>query len=180
MSNPSDVLLYENPMYSYPGMMPPEMNPRKKKKRRRNPNYFKGMRVASKQMFGGLDIMEILGAVGGFALCAMVPGYIIKTTETNWKKAGKMALSVGFAVASKAALQSIHAGVAKAAMYGGIAGAGALAMKIWSPSTQIINAPARGRLNAPARPVQHIGPIASTPPSMGRSTNEEFIPANQL
>lgn len=174
----SDILLYENPYY-----MGENPGHRKYHRRRRNPNLLGGLKSGFKSvtntMFGGLNVMEIFGAIAGFALCAMVPGYIIKDPDTQWKKVGKIALAVAFAVAAKALLTRWNPGVARAAMYGGIAGAGALALKIYSPSTNLINR----RMMGPQRPLNANPPprpLPSTPPNMGRSTNDEFIPANQL
>jgi hypothetical protein len=167
MPRGNDVLLYENPYY--PGME----NPRRRRHHRRNPNI-KAMFGKGKQaMFGGLDLMEMLGAVGGFALSAMVPGYIIKEPlDTELKKAGKVALALAFAFVAKMALGTAmnKPGIGRAAMYGGFAGTGALALKIYAPTVNVINAPSA---------VRRVGPVhvAPTPAGLGRNTNEEFTPA---
>ena len=164
----NDILLYENP-YS-PSFA---MNP-KRHHSRRNPSIGKTV----KGMFQGLDFVEMAAAIAGFALCAMVPGYIIKTSDTQLKKAGKVAIAVGFAVVAKMALNHYKPGIANAAMYGGIAGAGALALKEWAPGVNVING---------NQPVRRIGPnpapIAQPPmPSggMGRGMHQEFAPSNAL
>lgn len=173
MSANNDILLYENP-YPY------AFNPRKKR-RRKNPGVMGSVNKVGRTFFGDLNILEILGAMGGFALCAMVPGYIIKAPDTHLKKIGKIALGLAFAVAAKAALSRVHGGVSKAAFYGGIAGTGALAMKMYSPGTNLINAPRRVATPVVPRVAQPmINAMPPSPPSMGRSTQEEFMPAAQL
>lgn len=170
--NANDILLYENPYM-------PTANPRHRRHHRRNPNIVKEI----KNSFAGLQLTEMAAAVGGFALCAMVPGYIIKPAATSTtglsttQKALKVAMAVGFAVVAKVALNRMNRGIANAALYGGIAGAGALALKIYAPSDwpQVINSGTRGVIGpgVAARPL-------ATPPAMGRDTYQEFVPANQL
>jgi hypothetical protein len=170
--NANDILLYENPYM-------PTANPRRHRKHhKRNPNIMGEI----KSSFAGLQLTEMAAAVGGFALCAMVPGYIIKPAAatpgvlTTTQKALKVAMAVGFAVVAKVALNRMNRGIANAAMYGGIAGAGALALKIYAPSDwpSVINSGPRA-IASPgvSRPL-------ATPPMMGRDTYQEFVPANQL
>jgi hypothetical protein len=166
----NDILLYENPYTPNFAMNP------KRHHSRRNPSIGKTV----KGMFQGLDFVEMFAAIAGFALCAMVPGYIIKTSDTQLKKAGKVAIAVGFAVVAKMALNKYKPGIANAAMYGGIAGAGALALKEWAPGVNVING------SQPVRRIVGPTPVPGNvqPPmpagGIGRTVHQEFTTSNAL
>ncbi len=166
-----DILLYENPM-DYMGA--PAPNPGSgKRKRRRNPS---AKTIAKRAVsFQGVNVQDVAGAILGFAASAMTPGYVIQTADTELKKAGKVGLSLLISVLMKGVGDAISPGMGKAAMYGGFAGTGAQAMKIYAPASwpEVINKPA-----APAR-TSVKGP-APSPAGLGRSTYEEFVPVNAL
>jgi len=161
-----DVLLYENPYYG----MPQAANP----KRRRNPVNFKRVgKGTAKALFGGLRIEDLFGSIAGFAASAMLPTYLIRDpVDTEWKKAGKVALSLGIALVLKAAGDAIRPGMGRAMMYGGFAGTGAMALKIYAPTIPLIR-------SGPvvARPVGFPSGGTPMPAGVGRNTQEGFEPA---
>ena len=81
----NDVLLYENP---WQGARNPRRNPS------RNPNIKGAFNKTTKMMFGGVSVWEAVAAVAGFAVCAMVPGYIIKDTSKTWQKFAKVGIGL--------------------------------------------------------------------------------------
>lgn len=78
----------------------------------------------------GTDIMEMAAAVGGLAICGLVPAMVIKpaagkkvlTDTQKWLKIG-----VAFLLAIGAGMVGKSIKVGKAALIGGIAGTGAIA-----------------------------------------------------
>ena len=169
MARANDILLYENP-YN-PSFA---MNPRRH--HRRNPNVGKTV----KSLFQGLDFVEMLAAIAGFAVCAMVPGYIIKTSDTQLKKAGKVAIAVAFAVIFKMAVNKFNPGVANAALYGGIAGAGALALKEWAPGVNVINGSQPVRRIVGPNPAPNMVQPPMPAGGLNRNAHQEFTPSNAL
>ena len=115
MSRMSELMLLENPR-------------RRRRHSSRNP--------VAKSLGGaipytqGTDIMEMAAAVGGLAVCGLVPAMVIKPTAgaagltdvQKWLKIG-----VAFALAVGAGMIGKTMKVGKAALIGGIAGTGAVA-----------------------------------------------------
>ena len=118
-----EYLLETNPWFGNPRKR------RKSRKRRRNPvakvTNPKAMAGTMKEWTQGADIMDMVAGVGGLAAATMLPGALIKT-ETTGMKVLKVALAVGAAVgAGSLARSMISASAGKAAVIGGLAGAGA-------------------------------------------------------
>ena len=78
-----------------------------------------------RDMTQGLTMIDIGAAVGGLAASSMIPGMVVKDTATNAKKALKLAVSFGCAVAVGAiAKSSISESAGRAAVLGGMTGFG--------------------------------------------------------
>lgn len=81
----------------------------------------------------GVDLMDAGAAVGGLAAATMIPAMIVPVTNTNMQKFWKLLASIGSAVGAGAlgrAMISQSAG--KAAIIGGVAGAAAQAIGMWT------------------------------------------------
>ena len=103
-------------------------NPRRHRRKRRNPARALALPKMG-ELSQGVDFMDAGAAVGGFAAATMIPGMLMKTSVTTMQKVLKVALSVGCAFgAGWAARNFMSAKVAKAAVIGGLAGAGAHAI----------------------------------------------------
>lgn len=94
----------------------------------RNPGAL-AMPATFREWTQGVDLMDAGAAVGGLAASTMIPGTIVKVTETGWQKFLKIVVSLGCALGAGAlgrAMVSPSAG--KAAVIGGVAGTTAQAI----------------------------------------------------
>lgn len=95
---------------------------RRRRKTRRNPV---AMPAAVQEWTQGLDLMDMVAAAGGLAATSMIPGMLVKTTETGWLKFAKLLVSaVSAAGAGYVARAAISPSAGKAAVAGGLAGTG--------------------------------------------------------
>jgi len=110
-------------------------NPRKKRRGRPRKSRGIGGKIAGLKMptmknpFFGIGTMEVAGAVGGLAAATIIPSMVVKDTSTTTKKLIKVAVSFAAAVLTGSLARGIVGSeAAKAATFGGIAGAGALTL----------------------------------------------------
>ena len=97
-----------------------------RRNRRRNPARALAMPATVREWTQGVDLMDAGAAVGGLAMSTMLPGVIVKVTDTTGQKVWKLVIALGAAFGAGAigrAMISPSAG--KAAVIGGIAGAAA-------------------------------------------------------
>lgn len=95
---------------------------RRRSRRTRNPV---AMPVAVREWTQGLDLMDMVAAAGGLAASSMLPGMLVKTTETAWLKFAKLLVSAASAAgAGYLARAAISPSAGKAAVAGGLAGTG--------------------------------------------------------
>ena len=111
------------------------------RRRRRMRNPVGAAAGALKDWTQGVDITDAAAAVGGFAAASMLPGLLIKpattggelTTTQKWLKVG---LALGSAIGAGLAAKSfMSAAAGKAAVIGGIAGAGTQLINLIRPGT---------------------------------------------
>lgn len=136
------LMLLENPGRRY------KYNPRHRVSKRRNTMSKRnpaGLGGLTKEWFGGMDIMEMGAALGGLAAATMIPGMIITTTTTTANKVMKAIASFVCAIGAGFIARNVSPGAGKAAMTGGIAGA--LAQTVGLFTTIKIGGPMQ--LNAP-------------------------------
>ena len=82
-----------------------------------------GVRAISRQWFGGLDMMDMGAALGGLTASTMLPGMLVRTTDTMGQKIWKAVLAFGCAAGAGFVFQNISPSASKYAVAGGIAGA---------------------------------------------------------
>ena len=86
-----------------------------------------------KEWTQGVDLMDAGAAVGGLAMATVVPGMIVKTTDTMTQKLMRLAVSLGAAVGAGALGRSmISPSAGKAAIIGGVAGTAAQAIGMFT------------------------------------------------
>ena len=140
--NPIGFDEFNNPITFY--------NPRRKRRKRRNP-MAKALAMPGtfKEWTQGVDLMDAGAAVGGLAASTMIPGMVIKTTDTGGQKFMKLLVSLGCAIGAGALGKAmINVGAGKAAITGGIAGTAAQAIGMFTTfqigqPTHIANRPIR-------------------------------------
>ena len=114
-----DVLLYENP--------------KRKRRRRRNPAGVATMRLPGPiRRWIPLSVGEILAATGGLAASTMIPITFVKDTSTNLRKFGKILVSLAAAAGAGVVSEGLFKGSGKAAMLGGVAGTGAMSLGMFT------------------------------------------------
>lgn len=90
-------------------------------------------KAISRQYLQGIGMTEALAAAGGLVIATVLPGMIVKTTDTTsakWMKVGVAALAaVGAGMVGKA----ISPSAAKFAVVGGLAGVAVQALNVLSP-----------------------------------------------
>ena len=109
-------MLEENPWRS---------NPRRKRRRNmsRNPMKMLAMPKSLKSWSQGVDLTDAAAGGASLIVTGLVPGAIIKSTPTMFKKIMKLAVAVGVAmVAGTVAKGALGANAGKAAVIGGLAG----------------------------------------------------------
>ena len=124
MANYNGILLYENPM---------NMNPRRKPCRRWNVTKVGAMRLpAPLRRWIPLNVTEIISATGGLAAATMIPGTFAKDTSTNLRKLGRLAVALASAAGAAAVADAMQRGTGRIAMAGGVVGAGAMALAMFT------------------------------------------------
>lgn len=108
-------MLYENPYEFY--------NPKRKKRHaKRNPTLNPLAMTRARQWFQGIELIEVAAGLGGLAAATMIPGVIVPTADTTWKKIAKVGLGAGCAAGAGLVAKSFGRDAAKAAVIGGLAG----------------------------------------------------------
>lgn len=75
----------------------------------------------------GVGTTELLAGAGGLLLADMVPGWIIKTTDTTGKKLAKVGVALIVTAAAGMVAKSVSPTAGKAAVIGGVAGTALMA-----------------------------------------------------
>ncbi len=87
-----------------------------------------GIGAVTKEWFGGLDLMDMGAALGGLAAATMLPGMVIKTTETTGQKLLKTGVAFACAIGAGFVFRNVSPTAGKYAIAGGVAGALAQAL----------------------------------------------------
>ncbi len=98
-------------------------------KKMKNPLAVAGLQ---KEWFGGLNFMDMGAALGGLASSTMLPGLIIKDASTTGKKLLKAAVAILCAVGAGFVARNISPNAGKYAIAGGVAGALAQAIGMFT------------------------------------------------
>ena len=112
-----------------PDFYNPFENPRRRKRRKSNPlaNPARALPIVG-GLTKELNLTEAGLAVGGLAAATMVPAMFMKS-ETTLGKVGRVAVAIGIALGLGNLVRGwISPAAGKAALYGGLAGAGAQAI----------------------------------------------------
>lgn len=94
----------------------------------------KGMALGlPKDLFAGMDLMDMGAAAGGLVAATVIPNAIIKTSDTTVKKAIKVAIALGGAALAGFVFAKVSPKSAKFAVAGGVAGALVQAITAFTP-----------------------------------------------
>lgn len=131
--------------------------------------------LAISKLTGGVDAQDILGAVIGIFGASMLPGYIIKTTETTSQKLLKLLVAAGVTVGLGYVAKKAMPSAAKAVVIGGLAGTATQAIGMFT-SFNIGRAGIR-QATRPILPTRNY-PTANypnmAPTNIGQTTKPEF------
>ncbi len=98
-----------------------------------------------KDLFAGMDLMDMGAAAGGLLAATIIPNKIITTTDTTTKKILKVAVALGGAALAGFVFAKISPKSAKFAVAGGVAGALVQAIGAFTPipisGNRMISAP---------------------------------------
>lgn len=132
---------------------------RNRRSRRKNP--MAGLKSITANWMQGVGAMDIASAIAGMAAATLIPSKMATDTTANkWLKVGASALSaVGVGLLAK---QFMGTKAGASAVLGGLAGAGAMAINTFRPSTIVITRPT-------ASPVGRIGSQFNVSPPRMRS-----------
>lgn len=86
----------------------------------------------TKEWFGGMDVMDMGAALGGLAASTMLPGMLMKTPTTTGQKIWKAMVSFAAAIGAGFVLRNVSASAGKYAVAGGVAGALAQTIGLFS------------------------------------------------
>ena len=92
-------------------------------------------KAIGKEWFGGLNVMDMVGALGGLTMATMLPSALVKDATTNNQKIGKVLLAFGGAVAAGFIFRNLSPTAGKYAVAGGVAGALTQTINVLRPGT---------------------------------------------
>lgn len=101
-----------------------------------------------KDLFAGMDLMDMGAAAGGLVAATVLPNMILKTTDTTLKKALKVGIALGGAALAGFVFAKVSPKSAKFAVAGGVAGALVQAITAFTP-VKIGAAPPMRYIGAP-------------------------------
>ena len=131
------VLLQENPrrrknlLYDYYG--DPFANPRGRKRgrpRKKKAGLFAVGGGQVGKLAQGVDIMDVVGASVGLAAAYMIPPLIVKDTTTTVQKMMRIGVAVAAALGAGYVVRAVAPAAGKAAVLGGLAGAGVQTIEV--------------------------------------------------
>ena len=92
--------------------------------------------AAVRSLTGGLTLVEVASAVGGFAAVQIVPAMLVKNTTTIGGKLLKLAAAIGTTLAAGMVIgKAVGGGAGKAAIIGGMTSTGVQVVNLVRPGT---------------------------------------------